>query len=691
MKKISALLFGLLFISSLSFGQYYYLTNAAPGQNPGGLNTDNEYSNTWAADGWTSILGPSVATPTWSAAQTIPFTFNFNGSPVTQYKVSSTGVLTFTTGAATVPGTTNAAIPSANIPDKSVCIWGLVASGANDEVVIKTFGTAPNRQQWIYFPSNTLGGAGWTYMSIVLEEGSDKIYLVEQRNYNNTGTITAGIQVDGTTAYFVAGSPSYTPLCGNDFSQADNVYYEFIYGTQATDDAELASLDLLPYSGAGNTNISGTINNLGSATITAMDITWNDGSGPQVDNLTGLNIASGASYNFTHGTPLNVVAGTSYSINVDVALTGDANMANNTLATSTVGLTQIPAKVVVGEEKTGTWCGWCPRGGVALQGMEATPSFIGIAVHNSDPMAVSSYDSGTASTHPDFTGYPHGAVDRAIGGDPGNFSTMHSTRMNAIVPCDVKNIVAEINQTTNMISVSADAEFYGNIPGNYRLSCVIVEDDIMTTGNGWSQANYYSFQSQNVALVDPVTGFDWQAANNPVANPADFGGYDHVARSLSNDDIMGDAGSLPAGTATLGVHSYSFTDLPSSTVNDYTKSHAIVMVVNATTGEILNAGSASISLFTGISDVAKSEFSVRVSPNPTTDVANISFNLDANNAVKMDVYNAVGSLVYTKDAGVLGVGSHKIAFDGTELNNGFYFVNLTIGEQVITKKVSLVK
>ena len=161
MKNIFSILFATMLLLTQVNGQYYYLPSPNNG-NPGGLNSDDEYSNTWSGDGWTSILGPAVATPTWSANQTIPFIFNFNGSQVTDYKVSSTGVLTFSTSATTVPGTSNAAIPDAAIPDKSICIWGLICSGTNDEIVIKTFGSAPNRQHWIYFPSNTLGGNGWT-------------------------------------------------------------------------------------------------------------------------------------------------------------------------------------------------------------------------------------------------------------------------------------------------------------------------------------------------------------------------------------------------------------------------------------------------------------------------------------------------------------------------------------------------
>src|SRR5690606_33957706 len=95
--------------------------------------------------------------------------------------------------------------------------------------------------------------------------------------------------------------------------------------------ATLTSIAIPTYAAAGPLSITGVITNSGSSPITAMDITWNDGTGSYTDNLTGLNIAGGATYNFTHTTPLNVIANNSYNITVDVALTGDANMADNTL------------------------------------------------------------------------------------------------------------------------------------------------------------------------------------------------------------------------------------------------------------------------------------------------------------------------------------------------------------------------
>ena len=95
MKKIITLTICLLGIVQFNFSQYYYIPASTPG-NPGGLNTDNEYpSGSGLPADWSVILGPSNSSPTWSTVESIGFPFNFNGNSVTQYKVSSTGVLTF--------------------------------------------------------------------------------------------------------------------------------------------------------------------------------------------------------------------------------------------------------------------------------------------------------------------------------------------------------------------------------------------------------------------------------------------------------------------------------------------------------------------------------------------------------------------------------------------------------------------
>ena len=223
MKKITLLTICLLGIVQFNLSQYYYIPASTPG-NPGGLNTDNEYpSGSGLPAGWSVILGPSNSSPTWSTVESIGFPFNFNGNSVTQYKVSSTGVLTFSTGASNVPSPTNAALPDPGIPDNSIMVWGLQGTGSNDNIVTKTFGTAGGRQHWVFFSSYTAGS--WSYWSIVMEEGTDNIYIVDQRHSTAANPqITAGIQIDGSTATMVAGSPTLSNVAGADATPADNHY-----------------------------------------------------------------------------------------------------------------------------------------------------------------------------------------------------------------------------------------------------------------------------------------------------------------------------------------------------------------------------------------------------------------------------------------------------------------------------------
>lgn len=490
---------------------------------------------------------------------------------------------------------------------------------------------------------------------------------------------------------FVAGKNSIIGVC-----QGSSLFAYELADPLATD-AKMDAITNAKYVAAGNVSITGTIRNTGLNTITSVDISWDSGSGPNNQTFS-VNIPSNGTYNFTHGTQLNAVAGNTYNITATVTLSGDMNSANNSLMQATTALTAIPAKKTVGEEKTGTWCGWCPRGAVGLAYMEAQNDFIGIAVHNNDPMVISAYDNGINTYIPG--GYPGGGVDRVLEGDPNpsSFLNMHNQRKNDVVPCDVKNIVATLNTSNNQISVSADSEWYGSIPGNYRLSCVIIEDNVISS----NQVNYYGAggsggpggaNDNGGPMAFPTginNGFDFYGASTSVPASA-FLGYDHVAQSLSSNNILGTPGSLPAGTVPLGVHSFTFPNVPSSVISNVANAHAVVMVVDASTGEILNADKATISTINSIDDVADLKYNLNIYPNPTKDNATISFELENSNNVDINIYNAMGSLVHSQKAGLLNSGNHKFDFNGSELTSGFYFVNLTIGDKVISKKISLLK
>lgn len=74
-------------------------------------------------------------------------------------------------------------------------------------------------------------------------------------------------------------------------------------------------------------------------------------------------------------------------------------------------LSQMYSRKVVVEEGTGTWCGYCPRGIVAMEAMaEKYPdNFIGIAVHSGDEMQV---DGSYYPVLNYFSGFPGCIVNR---------------------------------------------------------------------------------------------------------------------------------------------------------------------------------------------------------------------------------------------------------------------------------------
>ena len=677
MKKIYSFLFILTLLNVSINGQYYYVPGLSNG-NPGGLNSDDEYSNTWSGDGWTSILGPSVASPTWSANQTIPFSFNFNGSPVTEYKVSSTGVLTFTTSASSVPGTTNAAIPDATIPDKSVCIWGLICSGSNDEIVIKTFGTAPNRQQWIYFPSNTLGGAGWTYMSIVLEETTDKIYIVEQRNYNNSGTVTAGIQIDGTTAVSIGGSSSYTPLVGNSSSYSDNVYYEFNYGTQPTYDVAGVSMTTFPYLVLGNApfDVSGEVVNYGSSTITSMDINYSVNGGATVtESLSGLNIAMFDTYSFTHGTGWTPTAIGNYQIDIWASnINGNADMnTTNDLASGNVDvLNSSTQRTPLFETFTSSTCGPCVAGNAQLDVIfSANPNkYTSIKYQMDWPGAGDPYYTDEGGDRKSFYGVssvPRLEIDGGWDSNPSDL-TQQDFDDYYIIPA-FTDLAATYSVGGQAVQVDVTIDPLENIPSN-NLVVHIAVFEYLTYNNVGSNGEI-EFHHVMKKMLPNASGTSIASLQSS------------VQQTVSKSYNFNGSYVLPADAQTPVNHSTEHT------VEEFTDLGVAVWIQDEVTKEIFQSTTGS--LVAGINNQNEQLLSAKVYPNPVTDNATLAFYLKESGDVTIKIHNSLGQEVFESYLNNQSFGRSTTQLNTSELPTGLYTITLFTNNERIVKKMQVLK
>jgi len=328
-KQLLSLATGALLLFANNANAQYYALGIAGG-NPKGLNAEGENPATATggplSNGWVSLwTGNGTAAATYTASTQLPFSFTFNGNAYTHFKASNSGSVTFDTASTVLPAYGNTTLPSAAVPDNSINVLGVKPSSwvsgtttYNSSIITKTIGTSPNRQFWIQYNmfSEPNISTGWTYWAVVLEETSNKFYIVDMKTLCTSATgicgnnvkISAGMQINSTTAYNVAGSPNVgaNNFQTNLFDASDNKYYEFFSGAQPAKDLSVFLVNNEALGLNKPTKIYGSLRNLGSETVTSLTINYQFETEAVVSaNLTGLNIAaSGGSYEFTHPTPL---------------------------------------------------------------------------------------------------------------------------------------------------------------------------------------------------------------------------------------------------------------------------------------------------------------------------------------------------------------------------------------------------
>ena len=310
----------------------------------------------------------------------------------------------------------------------------------------------------------------------------------------------------------------------------DDICYSYDTTQMVLDNLNLAASSVVNISGLEGQLRYPIVNvmNLGSTNINSFDINFDYNGTTITENITGINIITVGTYavEFTNSITLlgglNTATATISNIN---GLGQDDEPLDDEVTTQINAIIPAPGKIVVGEEATGTWCGWCPRGAVALNWMDKDYKgyWQGIAIHNGDPMADADYDNGLA---PYIGGYPSGLVDRGSEIDPGDFKQDFLQRIVVEPKAIIKN-GAQLKGDT--LTVSLTVEFVSQTTGNYSLACVVVEDSVTGISTQYYQNNSYSGGGSG-PLID-VDGSDW--SNKPSNVPANQVVYRHVGRSIA--------------------------------------------------------------------------------------------------------------------------------------------------------------
>lgn len=693
MKKISILL-GVFMLAFTSMqAQYWQYPNPNANMNPSSLNTDIEepFGNA-SLVGWDSLQAPS-ATPVWSTTQNLPFAFNFNGAAVTQYKVSTTGVLTFDVATAlAAPSATPVSLPSALIPNNSICAWGIVGTGANDKIITKTFGTAPNRQFWVSYSSysHPSNASIYSYWSFVLDETTNKIHIVDQRT-SGVITISAGLQFSAASAMMVAGSPALGSLTNGGATDLpdDNTYYSFIPGVQPANDILADSVSALGYYLSTSTQpILFRVKNIGASPITSYTMKYQDGANPVVSqNVTGVNIASFGTNTATFTTQLATTLGT-HNIKVWAELAGDATHNNDSTSTKLVGVSSFPKHILTLEEPTGTWCGWCVRGIVYMDSIaKAHPNdVIAISVHNNDPMTVTAYDAGVG---PYIGGYPSLLADRRLEADPSQAFDVYNAMISNFAFATV-SATQTFNSTARTLNVTASITPALNMTGDYRLALVPIENRVHSTAGGnWNQNNYYASGQQGNATTMKNSEYNFNTLASSIPSATMY--YDFVARDIIGG-FNGAAGSLPATMNNGQTYTYTFpTYTIPATYDMGSMKYAVLLIDNtsATAKPILNAAMGTFYPL-GVSTIAKNNImEINAYPNPVFNNLNLDLNIEEDlNAVSYQINDMLGNVIATSTLGNLNKGAHSFSVNTTNFSAGMYSITVHTNKGTYTNKFS---
>lgn len=427
------------------------------------------------------------------------------------------------------------------------------------------------------------------------------------------------------------------------------------------------------------------VRNLGTTAINSFDIAVNYNGATINQSVTGVNIASLGFYTVNLTGSLALIAGsnnvTATVSNVNgMATDGDAN--DNSKILSINPLVPSPGKVVVGEEATGTWCQWCPRGAVFMDRLtnDYGNYFAGIAVHNNDPMEFTPYDDGIG---PLITGYPSAIVDRNPSLDPSEMDIDFRQRIVVAPKATILN-GASWDANTRELKVSLKTTFSQNISGNYKIACVLTQDDVTGTGSGYAQSNSYAGGNNG-----PMGGYE--SLPNPV--PASQMVYDHVARVItpSFGGLNNAFGTQNAGA--FSVHTFTFI-LPTNWETD--KMHIVGLFIEPS-GKIDNAGYSTIQeaitngFVEGIEVVSTSEIfdapdGMKLMPNPASAFTYLQIDLKQNQNVAIEIYSATGALMMQKNYGELN-GMNNLPIHTSQLSNGIYFIRLQSGEKMNVLKL----
>lgn len=619
-----------------------------------------------------------------SAEQPLPFKFTLYGKGYWTYRASNNGYITFDVDTyINFPNNTN--LPDTKAPKSAIFgFWDALTLVAPDqnyryEVVAWTYGDAPNRVhviQWFQIRKDLETSSLHTFAIRLYESGKfDVVFNLyfKGSGIESTTTGTIGCQnEDGTKGIAVNGSPNIafpTDITSGDKSSF--IVYEFNYGTQPNYDVTTISLDLPKYV-KNNTQvpITGKLRNLGSETIKNLKLNYTIDDGLVVSRqITDLNIESGEIYTFTHPTPWTVPATEkNYTIEAwasDINGQKDENDKNDKVKATVTASSSMVTRKPLFEVFTSSTCPPCKPGNEKLTSvLNQYPNKWTVVKYQyyfpgvGDPYCTAEcLDRGTY--YGGINSVPRLQIDGQWNDNPNSMTTdLFNQFYNQ--PCFV-TIKGQAKIEGQTVDLSGSVESGIDLTGTQTLFLAVVEK---TTVKNVATNGETEFQYVMKKML-------------PNANGTNVGTMiKGKPYSFSQKFTFPGTYRLPVNTAD-SIKIYS-----EHSVEEFNDLTVVMWLQNDQTKEIYQSEFSQV--ITSVDDYSNT-FLVNLYPNPVTTAGTIRFNLDIPELVSFNIVNNLGQIVYSSNASLLTPGTHTIDFDATTLWSGAYYMNLFIGDKVITR------
>lgn len=291
-----------------------------------------------------------------------------------------------------------------------------------------------------------------------------------------------------------------------------------------------------------------------------------------------------------------------HTLNVEITEVNDyPNESLNSSISAIVNVMPfIPVHRPLVEEFTGLWCGWCTRGYLAMEMIaeEFGENVVGIAYHNSDPMAVTNDYPVTVPGFPNSSLNRKGTLDPYYGTDLNVEFGIGQDILNSMDELAIADIHVEGSLNGSEINVTSTVTFIQSIDNaNYQIGYVLAGNGL--SNENWKQRNYYNTE----------TGL----AGSPLEILTQW--PDPVEGLIFNDVVIdvsgmrGVEGSLPSSIV-IGkeyAHDFSFNIVDNRLASDSQNLMVATFIVDKNSGYIVNANKLALGNLSGIKEVVNED------------------------------------------------------------------------------------